>query len=270
MTSATDQLFRQVTQRPFDAAAALAVLNQGASLRERAHGLTPLLAAAQAGCIDACLWLLTQGADAQAVAQGDEHVLNRAKRQLLGRSAAHGAAEHQSPVLMAVLLAHGADPQCRDRGGRTPMSMLFRPGPGAPGPLTRDARACLELLLQAGASPDDLPDREPITPMRRAISRGDAATCQLLLAHGSDGHVVNEQGYTLLHLAVSCNQPDVCGVLLAHGLDPYARGGLEQSPLDADWAPLATSARNVCREFALRHDLDADLPKASERPRQRL
>jgi thioredoxin 1 len=86
--------------------------------------------------------------------------------------------------------------------------------------------ACVRLLLDAGASPDEMTPDVPAPPAVLALKDDRLEILRLLLDAGiRPDSTVGTAGETLLHLAAKANQPRVCELLLARGADPEARGG---------------------------------------------
>ncbi len=176
-------------------------------------GLTPLLLAAREGCA-ACAAALVKG-------KAD---INRADP------------DNISPLLMAILngrfdaaaylIKAGADPNRWDTWGRAPLYSAVdyntTPRGGRPDRPSSDRTTALqveEMLLQAGANPNMQLKLFPpyrslgqdrggdsmltvgTTPLIRAAKAGDAASVQLLLAHGAMPDLPNELGITALMAA---------------------------------------------------------------------
>ncbi len=134
-------------------------------LRPNADGSTPLMVAAGLGCrapdeeagtedecVEACEYLISKGADVNAV---DRH----------GETAMHGAAYKSLPKVVRLLAAHGASVPVwnqKNANGWTPLLIAqgFRPGNFKPSASTIEAISTV--LLANGVKPSPPPARESL------------------------------------------------------------------------------------------------------------
>jgi ankyrin repeat protein len=145
-------------------------------LRERA---TPLAWAARTGNLEACLYLLSLGAEVDAADRSGDRPLHAAVRR--------GDAE-----LARELLRAGAAPGAAGAGGATALHLA-----GAGGSFQ-----LVELLLDAGA-PVAAADGEGNTPLHAAAAAGRLEVCQYLLLRGASRSAKNRRGLTAADLAAA-------------------------------------------------------------------
>ena len=142
--------------------------------RERA---TPLMWAARSGNREACLFLLSLGAEVDAADRSGDTPLNLA--------AGRGDAE-----LCRELLRAGAAPDAAGAGGSTPLHRAC----------ARGSFELAELLLEGGASPTAA-DGEGNTPLHVAAAGGHLEICEYLLLRGAPRMAKNRRGLTAGDLA---------------------------------------------------------------------
>ena len=147
--------------------------------------------------------------------------------------------------LCAALLEAGANPNRRDKFGRTPLHEL---------PFREESAELARLLIQAGADPN-AEDDDHITPFRRNLQMGDiylnirrelaagpikvrgeeplalaaalndTETCERLIQEGADVNAVSRQGgKTPLQWAAILGNVELIHKLLAAGANPYTKG----------------------------------------------
>lgn len=150
-------------------------------------------------------------------------------RDRYGRAPLHYAAREGHPELVTFLVERGADPDVGDRGGRTPLMEAV----SGVSPETREERfRVAQVLLAAGALPDQ-PDRGSRRSALHAAAgpQGDPGFVGLLLDHGARVDLADSQGETPLHQAVSAGSLESVRLLLDAGADPNA--GSRGTPLAA-------------------------------------
>jgi WD40 repeat protein/ankyrin repeat protein len=111
-----------------------------------------------------------------------------------------------------ILLTLGADPNARDKDGRTPLLLL--------------ADWALELpfvkaLLTRGADPN-AQDSRGTTVLQRTAQSGNIAVVQLLLSKGAKVNLADATGYTPLMGAAYAGHKEMVSLLLEHGANPDA------------------------------------------------
>ena len=156
-------------------------------------GLTPLLYAARAGCLECVAAMVGAGAD-----------VDRPNPD--GMTPMMTALDNGYPAVARYLLDHGANPHTWDWWGRTPLyvAVTMRGGQDSrPGPRSPESLALINALLDAGVNPNpQLAFKEPsrggrdnrfrddllttgATPLLRAAQTFDNDVVRALLAHGA-------------------------------------------------------------------------------------
>ncbi len=154
--------------------------------RERA---TPLVWAARTGHLEACLYLLSLGADVDAADRSGDRPL-------------HSAAGRGDTELAREVLRAGADPGAAGAGGATP---LHRAAAGG-------FFALVELLLDGGA-PVAAADDQGNTALHAAAASGRLEICELLLLWGAPRSARNRRGLTAGDLAAAGGYRRLAGFL---------------------------------------------------------
>jgi ankyrin repeat protein len=151
-------------------------------------------------------------------------------RQLLKRGANPNKAEELSlmtPLMAAetlpitwALLEAGANPNARDRTGRTALHYAVK---------MREGAAIIPLLVRAGADVNARAD-EPgkITPLFSAIEnyiespekKAAEAVIRVLASAGADINAADGKGATALNIATARNQGDLAKILIELGANP--------------------------------------------------
>ncbi|MCJ1401216.1 hypothetical protein MMC11_004428 [Xylographa trunciseda] len=166
----------------------------------------------------------------------------------IGGSVLHYAADHFNAGTCRMLLDAGADPLLEDDCKRAPVVMAWEHALSGNlskedtlavaelfqdteylstrrfsvlhkivlGLLTKD----LETELQGSTSEINVPDSQGRTPLSWAAARGDSRSVQILLEHGAQANLADEQANSPLHYSKN----DVCArLLLLHGADVSSR-----------------------------------------------
>ena len=124
------------------------------------------------------------------------------------------------------LLARGANPNCCDSRGITPLHRAARWG----------RNNHISLLLAHGANIDTVDSWDGRTPLALAAREGFADSVRILLTEGASVDSADLEGCTPLHHATAFNRVAVIDVLLAHGASPDV-------PNKAGTTPLHVAAR---------------------------
>ena len=190
-------------------------------------GLTPLLYAARAGCLDCVKAMLAAGAD-QDRPNPD------------GMTPMLMALDNGYPAVAHYLLAQGANPHVWDWWGRTALYVAVTMRGGVDSRSGRRPPASLafiKALLEAGVNPNvQLAFKEPsrggrdnrfrddllttgATPLLRAAQTFDTDVVTLLLAHGAEVDLPNASGVTPFMAAAGIGTRNAAGVL---GAGPVA------------------------------------------------
>jgi cytohesin len=205
-------------------------------LASSASGLEPdpLFDAVLAGNLETVRSLLDAGAEVDARDQSNETALHwaalaghgRIVDLLLERGASVDAqadktlwtplhslacAGDQAGIALSLVKA-GADPDARDKWGRTPLHWFAMDG----------HCETVEILIDAGADPDAR-DLDGFTPLHRVAMQGHGCT-STLLRKGADVHNRSPQtGWTPLHCTAYGKGYQVARQLLMAGADLFAR-----------------------------------------------
>mmetsp|Transcript_70719 Transcript_70719/g.194015 ORF Transcript_70719/g.194015 Transcript_70719/m.194015 type:complete len:233 (-) Transcript_70719:471-1169(-) len=169
------------------------------------------------------------GAWGKTAADGSKEVM-RAEGD---RTALHMAVDSEgaSGDMVALLLAHGADPNIQDMSKRTALHAALDFGEDHQGVNLELA----ELLLQHGADPSLGSSDTGLANscVHAATMDGHAEALSVLLRHGADHSAAGKGGWTPLALAARGGTIGVVAPLLAAGADPDAP------------TPMGKSAREV-------------------------
>lgn len=130
--------------------------------------------------------------------------------------------------------------------------------------ISEDAPVCLDLVLQAGASPNTVGDKTPLVeainhweadprivrilleagadpdasadprarPLAVAASKGQETNVTLLLEHGADVNINRGEGETPIHRAAQHGFPEIIRILAARGADVNSVNDEDQPPLE--------------------------------------
>jgi ankyrin repeat protein len=167
-----------------DVSATNRLLAQGANVNAVGkQGMTPLIWAMSKQSHSAFVFLLTNGANPNAITRWNETA-----RGEQSASALQMAAILEDHGYLQVLLDHGGNPnQIASSSGQTPIFTA----------ILHQRNANLELLLQKGAELDH-PDQALKTPINYAVSVNRFALALVLLRHGADPTIKNRWGYSAI------------------------------------------------------------------------
>ncbi|KAI1639058.1 ankyrin repeat-containing domain protein [Biscogniauxia mediterranea] len=221
------------------------------------HGVSPLVAALDESFLDAASLLLKYGADpnmAPAVGLDAPFALAVAKEDsdfirlflMYGGDVNHVMVEGETiltkaiqnkmckKVLVDAILDYGADANCKNKEGKTPLFEAITAGrvdivtsllnhganPNLPGPKhmlwpAMSEPACLKVLLAHGADHKKTPGI-----MELATSINNMESIKILLKAGVDPNSKKDGTYTPLCSAIRDNRADIFHLLLSNGADP--------------------------------------------------
>ncbi|MEP6849982.1 MAG: ankyrin repeat domain-containing protein [Acidobacteriota bacterium] len=158
-----------------------------------------------------------------------------------GDTALHMAAAALQRPIVAILIAHGADPQATNRRGAGPLHYAADTNHWKPD----EQGATIAYLLSVGADPNAL-DKDGVAPIHRAVRTRSFPGVLALLDGGADPVMRNKSGSTPLHLAVQTTgrggsgtehaleqQAGIIKLLLEHGASPTDKDAQGKQVLEA-------------------------------------
>ena len=204
------------------------------SVRYHRHQWAPLHLAAQHGFHRVAEWLITTCAQDVNVFRNPQILYENASG--VGRSIfvhflfmdvkdndcpLHLASWYGHPMVARVLLDQGADVNCKNSLGDTPLRLLSE----------RSGNMELaQLLLERGADPH-LRSRYGTDSLYTALWKGRLGLAQLLLEHGADPNARDVDGQTLLHVSSQGRDWKVARELMKLDVDINSRDNQGRTPL---------------------------------------
>ena len=214
-------------------------------LSVRGHYGIPLHASLHNGHADVALLLIGHCVDVDV-------------RGIDDRTPLHMAADRGLLEVTRILIERGANINARDSSGRTPLHPTFRDISGTFDDTYFDV---MRYLLEYGIDVDAQSNTEHSTPLHLASYHGGFKVVRLLLNHGADTNMRNENGRTPLHGALVEMTDDLedcyfdaVRSLLEHGADVHAVDHDHVTPLH-----VASQSGSVkAARLLLRHGADVD------------
>lgn len=172
------------------------LLRTGADINGGAGSMPPLMYAAQYGLLDRLTFLLAEGAPVNYTPDAYRVTALRL------------AMEFKQPEAVRILLAHGADPNFKDKDGTTPMSYVDKYDEGF-----------ILSMIAAGGDPR-VRLYHDATLLHFAASRGYRQLAEVCVERGLDPNAKAENGMTPLHHAASVGDTEMVEFLMANGARP--------------------------------------------------
>ena len=133
-----------------------------------------------------------------------------------------------NPEEMLKMLAEGADVNCKNKEGITPLHQLASEGHTGGVRILLDAGADVEAIGAGG-----------IRPLHSACTNGRPEVVRMLLEAGADCNVKDSEGWTPLHKTASHKTSESTNLLLEAGAKPNVRNAYGETPLHrAGWGSL--------------------------------
>ncbi len=273
-----------------------ALLNAGVLFDQASSsGFTPLMAAAQAdGHWELAAYLLGAGADPD---QQIQKVGKEVRPEFLGMTALMISVLVGDEELFFTILLSGADPTIQRADGKMALDLateslknikpddndyetlemiqrsLIQPDWGKKKAMKVIADELEEEIernnfvivaagLRLGVDPNVLVDGEQL--FFEALNEGNLSMVKLMLEHGADPNVKNEEGVTAFHATLILGNLEVTRLLLAHGADPNVKN---EEGVTAFYATLILGNLEVTR-LLLAHGADPNIlpPEEDEAP----
>ncbi|SRR5712692_5510784 len=152
-----------------------------------------------------------RGPDAVRELLQEQPDLLRAKTSGMGESALHHLAIENALSAVRTLAAAGADVNCQDSSGGTPLmaaAQLYLVD-------------MVALLLELGADPR-AKNEDSDTALHFASRRGAERIVDLLIQAGADIHARNDLGESILDLALPRKRSEIVRILSRHGIEERA------------------------------------------------
>ena len=175
----------------------------------------------------------------------------------IGYRPLHYGVMQTRPVVLALLLDAGADPDAVNNQAKTPLDLA----------ISGSKDEIIDLLLEAGASVEppvegihvlawnnevigvklhiyagtdiDQSDEFGNIPLLLAVKKGHIGVLELLIKHEANLEISDPDGFTPLIMSAELNQPDLLQILLDAGADIEAEDKAERTALD--WAIIMQS-----------------------------
>lgn len=225
---------------PVRRGAELAEVNDRSGLQEKdRYGQTPL---------DLAVWL-GQTEEAKLLLRYTEDIN---VTDILGQTPLHGACTHNTK-LVELLLKNGADPNIRDREGRTAFYLAVRAGTIPTAKLLLEYGADVNIQDRHGdAAPMSLDLRQHhVDLLWKAIRCGNIESTRMLLSGGADINLQDDFGHSTVHKVTIDGNLEAFDLLLDYNPNLYILSKDGKTPLEtapSSWM-LTTDFTDLLREF---------------------
>ena len=88
-------------------------------------------------------------------------------------------------------------------------------------------------LLAAGADPDKYKDSDCDTALLEAAARGRESIVSILIQHGADLNIQDDNGWTALHYAAANERNEITEILIKAGADLNIQNNEGKTPIQA-------------------------------------
>lgn len=162
-------------------------------------------------------------------ANGVDHLIasgvDLSRRDHLGKTVLHTAADKGDVRVVTLLLGAGADPNSVDKSGWTPLHWAAYSGKGA---------AIAKVMIARGADLD-VADNHGDTPLHKAVHARNESAAKVLLAAGADLFIANNSGMTPLEVCAAGFPETSEGLLEFFKRTAVERMGKEDLPKEANY-----------------------------------
>ena len=170
-----------------------------------------------------------------------------------------------------MLLEHGAEPNVRNKNGKTPLQIVLGRKYYSK---ENDAEDLVTASLLVGHGAEvNAQDKDHTSPLLLAMQRGMYEMTRILLSHGADPNVKNDNGQGPLHLLLSegdsSHQDDIIGLvqlLLDCGIDVDAEDKDHNTPLLLAVDRHMNNIAQICLEHGAVLESRALMRATSQRP----